>query len=98
MICCLCRKPLKRAIHELRPSGPGGSTERWNYCRKCWKETRRQQERLREEPPHAGSSLAGRARIGSLMRQRDLRVLLAGKSFAGAPVTFFDQVRPAGRG
>ncbi len=21
MICCLCRKPLRRTIHELRPTG-----------------------------------------------------------------------------
>ena len=60
MTCRLCRKPLRRAVRELRRSWSGGRKEAWAYCRSCCTELLRQQEYLSTEPIHGhGMLIAG---------------------------------------
>ncbi len=66
MICCLCHKPLRRAVHELRKSGSGGRNQVWDYCRSCWAETVQQREYLAIEPMHGHSPLISGGQVNTV--------------------------------
>lgn len=63
MICCLCRKPVRRAVPEMRRTGAGGAKQEWAYCMRCWSEALEQAEYLSARPPHRCSTLVAGGRI-----------------------------------